>query len=106
MHHIVDSYIPRLASGCGCVGRSFICGCLYLPWAIFNSESNDDQILGWYTTAGNEACFINPVYSHSSLGLCRDYVQVRRVFWDKGSGKHVKVLFVWKTDGYSGLFPR
>jgi len=29
-----------------------------------------------------------------------------RVFWDKGSGKHVKALFAWETDGYSGLFPK
>ena len=32
-------------------------------------------------------------------------LEIRGVFWDKGSGKHVKALFAWKTDGYSGLFP-
>ena len=25
---------------------------------------------------------------------------------NKGSGKHVKALFSWETDDYSGLFPR
>jgi len=38
--------------------------------------------------------------------LLTTLLEMRRVFWDKGSGKHVKALFSWKTDGYSGLFPR
>ena len=33
-------------------------------------------------------------------------LEMRCVFWDKRSGKHVKALFAWKTDGYSGLLPR
>jgi hypothetical protein len=27
-------------------------------------------------------------------------------FGNRGSGKHVKVMFSWETDGYSGLFSR
>ena len=41
----------------------------------------------------------------SILGKAHSLLEIRGVFWDKGSGKHVKALFAWKTDGYSGLFP-